>query len=54
LRHTAASELLRAGAPLEEIAQVLRHRDVTTTTIYASVDRAALVTIAKPWPGSQS
>lgn len=54
LRHTAASELLRAGAPLEEIAQVLRHRDVTTTAIYASVDRAALVTLAKPWPGSQS
>ena len=54
LRHTAASELLRAGAPLEEIAQVLRHRDVTTTAIYASVDRAALVTLAKPWPGSRS
>jgi integrase/recombinase XerD len=54
LRHTAASELLRAGAPLAEIAQLLRHRDVATTAIYASVDRAALVTLAKPWPGSQS
>jgi site-specific recombinase XerD len=46
--------LLRAGAPLEEIAQLLRHRDVTTTAIYASVDRSALVTLAKPWPVSQS
>jgi len=54
LRHTVASELLRAGAPLEEIAQLLRHRDVTTTAIYASVDRSALVTLAKPWPVSQS
>jgi integrase/recombinase XerD len=54
LRHTTASELLRAGAPLEEIAQLLRHRDVTTTAIYASVDGAALVTLAKPWPGSES
>ncbi|HYN65001.1 MAG TPA: tyrosine-type recombinase/integrase, partial [Candidatus Limnocylindrales bacterium] len=54
LRHTAASELLRAGAPLEEIAQLLRHRDVATTAIYASVDRAALATLAKPWPGSRS
>lgn len=51
LRHTAATDLLRAGAPLAEIAQLLRHRSVTTTTIYAKVDRTALATLARPWPG---
>jgi integrase/recombinase XerD len=51
LRHTAATDLLRAGAPLAEIAQLLRHRSVSTTTIYAKVDRTALATLARPWPG---
>jgi integrase/recombinase XerD len=51
LRHTVATEILRAGAPLEEIGQLLRHRSVSTTAIYAKVDRAALATLAKPWPG---
>ena len=51
LRHTAAIQLLRAGAPLSEIGQLLRHRRAQTTAIYAKVDRAALRTIARPWPG---
>ena len=51
LRHTCATELLRAGSTLEEIGQVLRHRDVATTAIYAKVDRAALQALALPWPG---
>jgi site-specific recombinase XerD len=51
LRHTAAMHLLRAGAPLPEIGQLLRHRRVQTTAIYAKVDRAALRAIAQPWPG---
>jgi site-specific recombinase XerD len=51
LRHTAAIQLLRAGAPLPEIGQLLRHRRAQTTAIYAKVDRAALRTIAPPWPG---
>lgn len=51
LRHTAATQLLRAGAPLSEIGQLLRHRRALTTAIYAKVDRAALRTIARPWPG---
>jgi integrase/recombinase XerD len=51
LRHTAAVQLLRAGAPLSEIGQLLRHRRAQTTAIYAKVDRAALRTIARPWPG---
>jgi site-specific recombinase XerD len=51
LRHTAATQMLRAGTPLADIAQVLRHRQVLTTTIYAKVDRVALRELAAPWPG---
>ncbi len=50
LRHTAATQMLQAGASLEEIGQVLRHRDRRTTAIYARVDRPALRAIAQPWP----
>ena len=50
LRHTVATELLRAGVGLEQIAQVLRHSSVTTTAIYAKVDRAALRSLARPGP----
>ncbi len=50
LRHTAATQMLRAGASLEEVGQVLRHRQVLTTAIYAKVDRDALRAIARPWP----
>lgn len=53
LRHTAATQLLASGASLPEVAQVLRHREVATTAIYAKVDHARLVTLAKPWPGSR-
>ncbi len=52
LRHTAATEMLRAGAPLSEIAQVLRHRSPTTTSFYAKVDLARLVGLARRWPGA--
>jgi integrase/recombinase XerD len=54
LRHSAATAMLGAGASLEEIGQVLRHRDALTTTIYAKVDVAALRRISRPWPGSQA
>lgn len=50
LRHTAATELLRAGAPLAEVGQLLRHRSSLSTAIYAKVDRNALRWIARPWP----
>jgi integrase len=50
LRHTLASELLRAGTPLAQIAPILRHASVATTAIYAKVDREALRTLARPWP----
>jgi integrase/recombinase XerD len=53
LRHTLASEMLRQGLSLPEIAQVLRHRDLAATAIYAKVDRIALSTVAQPWPGGE-
>jgi integrase/recombinase XerD len=52
LRHTAASEMLGAGATLPEVGQVLRHRHARSTAIYAKVDREALRRIARPWPGA--
>jgi site-specific recombinase XerD len=51
LRHTLASDLLRAGAPLAEIGQILRHRVAASTAIYAKVDHASLRTLARRWPG---
>ena len=54
LRHSLATDLLRRGASLREIGQLLRHRQPTTTQIYAKVDIAALRGIALPWPGGAS
>ena len=51
LRHTLASELLRRGAGLPEIGQLLRHRSAAVTSIYAKVDTVALRELARPWPG---
>lgn len=50
LRHTAATEMLRHGVPLDRIALVLRHRGVDTTAYYAKADVTALKQIAQPWP----
>lgn len=50
LRHTAATQMLRKGASMTEIAQVLRHRHVNTTAIYAKVDHDALRGLARTWP----
>ncbi len=52
LRHTAATAMLRAGASLQEIGQVLRHRHALTTAGYAKVDHEGLRGLARPWPGS--
>lgn len=52
LRHTAATHMVRAGVPLPEVGQVLRHRLLLTTAIYAKVDRPGLRLVARPWPGS--
>ena len=51
-RHSVATELLARGASLPEIGQLLRHHHVQTTAIYATVDKAALVSLAQPWPGA--
>jgi integrase/recombinase XerD len=51
LRHSAATAMLRAGASLSEVGQVLRHADVATTAIYAKVDHGALRAVAQRWPG---
>jgi integrase len=50
-RHTLATDLLRQGASLDEIGDLLRHRSPNTTAVYAKVDVAALRTLALPWPG---
>lgn len=51
LRHSLATELLRNGASLTEIGEVLRHQNIETTRIYAKVDQDTLRTLALPWPG---
>lgn len=51
LRHSLATRMLRSGASLAQIGQVLRHRQIQTTTIYAKVDTNALRALALPWPG---
>jgi integrase/recombinase XerD len=50
LRHTAACEMVAAQVPLAEIAQVLRHRSLQSTAIYARVDLDRLRALAQPWP----
>ncbi len=52
LRHALAAELLRQGAGLVAISQVLRHQDLATTALYAKVDLGALRQVAQPWPGA--
>jgi site-specific recombinase XerD len=52
LRHTLASRLLNAGGTLKEVADVLRHRELDTSLIYAKVDMGRLSAVAMPWPGS--
>jgi site-specific recombinase XerD len=50
-RHTLATQMLRQGAALADIALLLRHRSLNTTTLYAKVDLTALRALAQPWPG---
>jgi site-specific recombinase XerD len=54
LRHSLATDLLRRGASLDEIGQLLRHSQPITTQIYAKVDIAALRSIGLAWPGAAS
>jgi integrase/recombinase XerD len=50
LRHTVATQTLRAGGSLTEVGHLLRQRSLAAT-IYAKVDRGALLAVARPWPG---
>ena len=54
LRHTVATQMLRQGASLAEIGELLRHRSPQTTMIYAKVDLDLLRPLALPWPGGVS
>lgn len=54
LRHSAATTMLRAGATLEAVGTLLRHRSLDMTAHYAKVDVPMLETIAQPWPGEAS
>ena len=53
LRHSLATQMLRGGASLAEIGEILRHQRLDTTQIYAKVDLAALSALAQPWPGGE-
>lgn len=53
LRHALAGELLRQGAGLVAISQILRHQDLATTALYAKVDLATLRKVAQPWPATR-
>lgn len=53
LRHALATDMLAAGVRLPDISQVLRHRDLATTAIYAKVDHAALRELAVAWPRTE-
>jgi len=53
LRHSLATNMLRKGASLYEIGEILRHRDIDNTQIYAKVDLEALSKIVQPWPGGE-
>lgn len=54
LRHALATEMLRRGASLVEVGQILRHSDIATTAVYAKVDITTLRRLAQPWPGGRA
>lgn len=54
LRHTLACRLVEQGSSLKEVADVLRHRSLETSRIYAKLDTPSLAGVALPWPGSES
>lgn len=54
LRHTLACRLVENGGSLKEVADVLRHRSLETTRIYAKLDTPSLAEVSLPWPGSAS
>jgi integrase/recombinase XerD len=54
LRHTVATQTLRAGGTLTEVGHLLRQRSLAATSLYAKVDRGALSAVARPWPGGRA
>lgn len=54
LRHAFACRLVEHGSSLKEVADLLRHRSLNTTLIYAKFDTSKLAAVALPWPGSTS
>ncbi len=52
LRHTLACRIVNQGGSIKEVADVLRHRSLDTSLIYAKLDHSALAGVALPWPGS--
>lgn len=54
LRHTLACRLVGNGSSLKDVADLLRHRSLNTTLIYAKLDTPKLSAVALPWPGSKS
>jgi len=54
LRHSLATDMLRKGASLSQIGEILRHQNLNTTQIYAKVDLVALRKLAQPWPGGET
>ncbi len=54
LRHTMANRLVAGGSSLREVVDVLRHRSLNTTLVYAKLDSTTLADVAMPWPGSAS
>jgi len=52
LRHTLACRIVNQGGSIKEVADVLRHRSLNTSLIYAKLDHGALAGVALPWPGS--
>jgi len=51
LRHTAATAMVNGGASFKDVADVLGHKSITTTLIYAKLDLKSLMRVALPWPG---
>ena len=52
LRHTLACRMVNSGSSIKEVADVLRHRSLNTSLIYAKLDLQLLAEVALPWPGS--
>jgi site-specific recombinase XerD len=50
-RHTVATHMVRGGASFKDVADVLGHRTLAVTGIYAKLDLVALAQVALPWPG---